>query len=320
MAVNETLSTYSDWSYASGLAVYVLAMGAYAAEYAFGRKPERAEAGQLVGAGAPVVPEPPRPGVIVEPPRATVPERAGRIGVLLTGLGAVFHFASLLLRGFATGRMPLGNMYEYVSAVALVGVVAWLVLLRRHNIRRLGLFVLLPLVILLFLAWAVLYAKAAPLVPALRSYWIVIHVSVIVIGSGLLILPGVTSMLYLVRKAHDANPARFARVATKLPEADTLDRISYRVTVFAFPLLTFGIIAGAIWAESAWGRYWGWDPKETVAFVSWVVYAAYLHARATAGWRGKPAAWINIFGWATVVFNLFFINMVVAGLHSYAGV
>ncbi|MBP2476028.1 cytochrome c-type biogenesis protein CcsB [Crossiella equi] len=319
MAVNETLSTYSDWSYTSGLAVYVLAMGAYAAEYAFGRKPERERSGVLVGAGAPVE-EPPRPGVIVEAPRRSVPERAGRVAVLLTGLGVLFHFASLLLRGLSTGRMPLGNMYEYVSAVVLVAVVAWLVLLRGHNIRRLGMFVMLPVVLLLFLAWSVLYVKSAPLVPALRSYWIVIHVSVIVIGSGLLLIPGVVSMLYLVRRANDRDPARFTKLANKLPETDVLDRIAYRVTVFAFPLLTFGIIAGAIWAEAAWGRYWGWDPKETVAFVSWVVYAAYLHARATAGWRGAPAAWINIFGWATVVFNLFFVNMVIAGLHSYAGI
>ncbi|MCO1579261.1 c-type cytochrome biogenesis protein CcsB [Crossiella sp. SN42] len=319
MAVNETLSTYSDWSYTSGLAVYVLAMAAYAAEYAFGRKPAQAKASALVGAGAPA-PEPVQPGRIAEPPRATVPERAGRIAVLLTGLGALFHFGSLLLRGLATSRWPLGNMYEYVSAVVLVAVVAWLVLLRKHNVRRLGMFVLLPMVILLFLAWSVLYAKAAPLVPALRSYWIVIHVSVIVVASGLFLLPGVASMLYLVRRANEDNPARLASFASKLPDTDTLDRIAYRVTVFCFPLFTFGIIAGAIWAESAWGRYWGWDPKEIVAFVSWVIYAAYLHARATAGWRGKPAAWINILGWASVVFNLFFINMVVAGLHSYAGV
>lgn len=96
--------------------------------------------------------------------------------------------------------------------------------------------------------------------------------------------------------------------------------MSYRVTVAAFPLYTVGLILGAIWAEATWGRYWGWDPKETVAFVAWVLYAAYLHARASAGWRGPRAAWINVAGFGVVVFNLFFINLVIAGLHSYAGV
>ena len=106
----------------------------------------------------------------------------------------------------------------------------------------------------------------------------------------------------------------------RLPSAAALDRLAYRTTIVAFPLYTFGVIAGAIWAEAAWGRFWGWDPKETVAFVAWVVYAAYLHARATAGWRSGRAAWINVAGLAVVLFNLFFINMVVAGLHSYAGI
>jgi cytochrome c-type biogenesis protein CcsB len=151
-------------------------------------------------------------------------------------------------------------------------------------------------------------------VPALRSYWIVIHVSTIAVSSGLLLVPGVASILYLLRRA--GRPAGFVSL---LPAAEVLDRLAYRTTILAFPLYTFAIIAGAIWAEAAWGRFWGWDPKETVAFVAWVVYAAYLHARATAGWRGRAAAWINVSGFAVMVFNLFFINMVVAGLHSYAG-
>jgi cytochrome c-type biogenesis protein CcsB len=105
----------------------------------------------------------------------------------------------------------------------------------------------------------------------------------------------------------------------RLPSLATLDRIAYRTAIVAFPLYTFAVIAGALWAEVAWGRYWGWDPKETCAFVTWVVYAAYLHARATTGWRGRPAAWISVVGFASIIFNLFFINMVTSGLHSYAG-
>jgi cytochrome c-type biogenesis protein CcsB len=195
--------------------------------------------------------------------------------------------------------------------------------MRAYPVRRLGGFVLVPVVILMFLGGTVLYADAAPVQPALQSYWLVIHVSVISTSTGMLLVPGVASLLYLVKAANDRKPeksTRFARFATKLPSADVLDRLAYRSTVFAFPLFTIGIMFGAIWAEAAWGRFWGWDPKETVAFVSWVVYAAYLHARATAGWRGAPAAWINSLGFVLTVFNLFFINLVTAGLHSYAGV
>jgi cytochrome c-type biogenesis protein CcsB len=177
-----------------------------------------------------------------------------------------------------------------------------------------GLFVLLPVVVLMFLAGTVLYAQAAPVMPALQSYWLVVHVTTVSLSSGLLLVPGVASILYLV-----SGSGRLPALAARLPAADVLDRLAYRTTIIAFPLYTFAIIAGAIWAEAAWGRFWGWDPKETVAFVAWVIYAAYLHARATAGWRTGRAAWINVAGFAAVIFNLFFINMVVAGLHSYAG-
>jgi cytochrome c-type biogenesis protein CcsB len=188
------------------------------------------------------------------------------------------------------------------------------VLRRVPALRAVALFVLLPVVILLFLAGTVLYARAAPVVPALRSYWLVVHVTTITLSSGLLFVPGIASLLYLLRRS-----PRGALVE-RLPSAAALDRLAYRTTIVAFPLYTFGVIAGAIWAEAAWGRFWGWDPKETVAFVAWVAYAAYLHARATAGWRSGRAAWINVAGLAVVLFNLFFINMVVAGLHSYAGI
>jgi cytochrome c-type biogenesis protein CcsB len=206
-------------------------------------------------------------------------------------------------------------MYEFVSAICLAAVVTWIVVLRRAPaLRPVGLFVLLPVVILLLLGGTVLYTQAAPVMPALKSYWLVIHVTTISISSGLLLVPGVASLLFLLRRS-----GKLPAFSEKLPSADALDRLAYRVTIIAFPLYTFAVIAGAVWAESAWGRFWGWDPKETVAFVAWVVYAAYLHARATAGWRTGRAAWINVVGMATMIFNLFFINMVVAGLHSYAG-
>ncbi len=237
------------------------------------------------------------------------------MGLAVTVLAAGLHGMSLVLRGLATSRVPWGNMYEYLSAVCLVAVLAWLLVQQRHPVRRLAPYVLLPVVVLLFLAGTALYAEAAPLVPALRSYWIVIHVSAAVIASGVFLVSGVASLLYLLRTR-----PRMRGAPSRLPAAAALDRLAYRTTVFAFPLLTFGVVAGAIWAEAAWGRYWGWDPKETCALIAWVVYAAYLHARATAGWRGRGAAWINVAGFAVTLFNLFFVNIVVAGLHSYAGV
>jgi cytochrome c-type biogenesis protein CcsB len=237
------------------------------------------------------------------------------MAVALAVLGAGLHLASIVTRGLSAQRWPMGNMYEFASAICLAAVLTWLLVLRRSPVSRpIGLFVLLPVVVMMFLAGTVLYAEAAPLVPALRSYWIVIHVSTIGISSGLLFVPGVASILYLMRLS-----GRPAALVDRLPAADVLDRLAYRTTIIAFPLYTFAIISGAIWAEAAWGRFWGWDPKETVAFIAWVVYAAYLHARATAGWRTRAAAWINIAGLAAIVFNFFFINMVVAGLHSYAG-
>ena len=312
MPVNSALSTYSDWTYGAAVAVYFVAAVLYLCEAAFA-KPAKAKARELVAAaGGSRSDGTWTPGLVVEERRSRA-ERLGSMGLALTVLGALLQAVSLVLRGFATARAPWGNMYEYGSLLTLAAVVTWLVLVRVFPVRRLGGFVLLPIVVLMFLGGTVLYADAAPVQPALQSYWLVVHVSVISVSSGILLVPGVASVLYLLKSS---GRARFA----KLPDADVLDRLAYRSTVFAFPLFTIGIICGAIWAEAAWGRFWGWDPKETVAFVSWVVYAAYLHARATAGWRGRPAAWINTLGFALTVFNLFFINLVTTGLHSYAGV
>ncbi|MFN2496077.1 MAG: c-type cytochrome biogenesis protein CcsB [Pseudonocardiaceae bacterium] len=320
MPVDPVLASYGDLAYGTALVLYLLAMALHAVEYATGpRRVVAARAAQgdgVQGGGAVATLAPPDS----EPGPRSRPERIGRSAVALTVLAALVHGCSLVLRGSAAGRVPWGNMYEFTSAICFVAVLAWLLVLYRQRdsapaLRRLGAFVLLPVVVLLFLGGTVLYAEAAPLIPALNSYWIAIHVSAAASATGILLVSGVASMLYLVRKR--AGPA--ARIAAALPGSDTLDRVAYRTAVIAFPIWTFGVLTGAIWAEAAWGRYWGWDPKETVALVAWVVYAGYLHARATAGWRGSPAAWINVVGFAVMLFNLFFVNIVIAGLHSYAG-
>jgi cytochrome c-type biogenesis protein CcsB len=312
MPVDETLSRYSDWTYAAAVGVYVLALLFSLVEQAFGRRAKKSAAErELVGAGAPVVkPVGETDDSADRPGRA---ERFGRMSVSLIVLGALLHFSALALRGLATGRVPWGNMYEFGATLSLTAVVTWLVLLRRFPVRRMSAWLLLPVIVLMFLGGVVLYTTAAPVQPALQSYWLAIHVFAIALGSGMVLVPGVVSVLYLIK-------VRRPQWATRLPDASVLDQVAYRTTVFAFPIYTAGVIFGAIWAESAWGRFWGWDPKETVAFVAWIVYAAYLHSRATAGWRGGRAAVINIAGLAVMIFNLFFINLVVSGMHSYAGV
>ncbi|MFC7341604.1 c-type cytochrome biogenesis protein CcsB [Saccharopolyspora griseoalba] len=332
--VNTTLANFSDMAYATSVVIYIAAMLLYFGEFAFGRvaaaTPER-EA-ELVGAGASKDAEPAAPvvGHVPKAPARPLSERLGGMAVALTVLGALVHGSSLLFRGLSTGRVPWGNMYEFGSSITLAAVVAWLVVLFRQTratrrdsspaqLRGLGGFLFLPVVVLLFLSGTLLYAKAGPLQPALQSYWIVIHVSAAIISSGVLLFGGVASLLYLVRCRYENNPLKMTKVGSRLPTSQALDRMAYRATVIIFPVWTFAIVAGAIWAEAAWGRFWGWDPKETCSFVAWVVYAAYLHARATAGFRGVRAAWLNILGLAVMIFNLFFINIVIAGLHSYAG-
>jgi cytochrome c-type biogenesis protein CcsB len=315
-------------------------MISYAAEYAFGRRGRIAltsratPAKVLVGAGAGesrrMDSAPGRVTKPINPSRSrrgsAVGDRFGRIAVGLTIIGAVVHALSIAVRGAAVDRVPWGNMYEFASVVGLIAVLAFLAsLARAPQIRYLGLFVMLPVILVMFLAGTVLYAKASPLVPALQSYWLAIHVSAAASAEGILMTSAVITVLFLMRQRYDKRvtaqlPVRFPiSLGGRLPEPATLDKVAYRTVAFAFPIYTFGVIAGAIWAEAAWGRYWGWDPKETWAFIAWVIYAAYLHARATAGWKGRSAAWINLLGFSAMTFNFFVVNIVISGLHSYAG-
>ena len=324
------LAEYSDLAFRSATAIYVLAAVLLACELASTstravvRRDTAREntARELVGAGSVPLARPTGPGRVEVPAGRPLSDRLGRMGISLVGLGLVLQVVSIASRGISAGRAPWGNMYEFTSLATAVAVLGTLVMMRKHTVRPLSVFVLLPVVVLMFIAGTVLYARSAPVVPALQSYWLVIHVSVIATASGVLMVSGVASMLFLVRR-HFAEGAEgtttVGQLAARLPGAQTLDRVAYRTAIFAFPLFTVGVILGAIWAEAAWGRFWGWDPKETVAFITWVVYAAYLHARATAGWRNTRAAWVNVAGTVVVLFNLFFINIVVSGLHSYAG-
>jgi cytochrome c-type biogenesis protein CcsB len=252
-------------------------------------------------------------------------ETFGRIGVALTVLGCVLHLSALVSRGLGTSpaRVPWGNMYEFTLAGTFGVSVMYLVLMRRYGLRWMGVLVTAFLVVVLMLDVLVLYTDAGPLVPALHSYWLAIHVLAAVIASGAFSVGALTLVLYLVKDRAARRGTLSSRgYLARLPEATALERVAYRVHAFAFPIWTFAaLVAGPIWAKYAWGSYWNWDPKEVWAFITWVVYAAYLHARATAGWRGKAASVIALVGFATLLFNFVGINYFFGGgsLHSYAG-
>lgn len=284
---------------------------------------------------------------------------------LLAAIGALAHTGSVATRGVAAGRVPWGNMYEYSSMIALLIVVAYLLVVDgRFGLREVGGFAMALSLVTLGAARQ-LYAPAGPLVPALNSFWIKIHVLAAIAASSIFSIAFVFTLLYLIkdrveRRARasfggstvgaayagpgvedttgfpadylesepDARrgpggprgPGGLRGLWARLPSAETFDTLAFRSTAIAFPIWTFAVIAGAIWASKAWGRYWGWDPKETWAFITWVIYAGYLHARATAGWRGRRAALIATAGFASLWITYYVVNLWIVGLHSYAGV
>jgi cytochrome c-type biogenesis protein CcsB len=244
----------------------------------------------------------------------------GNIGFSLTVLAFGLHAVAVVTRGVAADRVPWGNMYEFAITATLSVIGIYLLLSTKYDLRWLGVFVVTPVLLTLGLAVTVLYTEAGQLVPALRSYWLVIHVSAAVIAFGLFTMAALVSVLYLVKARYERRGATSRTgFLDRIPSAAALDKLAYRVVAFVFPLWTFAVIAGAIWAENAWGRYWGWDPKETWAFITWVIYAGYLHARATAGWKGRKAAIIALVGYGSLIFNFIGVNIWLPGLHSYSG-
>ncbi|MEZ0071571.1 c-type cytochrome biogenesis protein CcsB [Planotetraspora sp. GP83] len=311
--VNEGLATLSDQLILATVLLYLVAMIGYALELAFGRVRTAAAAPkrELVSVGAGGGDALPESGTKPDPGPALWAVKAGGVAVVLSWIAWAGNLAGILTRGLAVDRWPWGNMYEFVVAICFAAVTAFLVLLTRQPIRFLGAFVTLTAALGLGFAVLFLHVQAGPVMPALHSYWIAIHVTAAIVSSGLFILAGVCAILYLIRK--DGRPS-------VLPSRADLERIAHRAIVISFPIWTFAVIAGALWADRAWGRYWGWDPKEVWAFVTWVAYAAYLHARATAGWRGKAAMIVSLVAFGCLLFNLIGVNVFISGLHSYADV
>ncbi len=335
--VDEGLAKISLELAYSAMAVYTAAFIGYAVAAAStaGKRDDARVRADLatVGAGGPGAAE---SGAVVAAAEA-VPEtavsdgrfpgqKAAGIATALTLLAFVLELGSVLARTASVQRVPWGNMHEFTLTTSTVLAGGFLIVaLRDRSKQVLGVFVVPCVLLALGLSVTVLYAEAAELIPALKSGWLVVHVMAAMIATGAFALGALFSALFLVKERSDrrlaageiAEPGRVARL---LPEAGSMDRMAYRINAFTFPLWTFAVIAGAIWAENAWGRYWGWDPKEVWAFITWVVYAAYLHARATAGWTSRGSAWIALAGFGTLMFNYFGVNLLVNGLHSYSGV
>jgi cytochrome c-type biogenesis protein CcsB len=333
--VNSTsLAQASNFLVYGALIVLALTMVAFALDLGVGTGRRRAaEAANRRQEQAPAAATKKVGGVdVVDRPQTDldVDERWARVGVSLGSLAFLLLVGAVLTRGLSAGRPPWGNMYEFSVAGATAAMGVWLFLTkRRTEMRELGLLVVVTVLLILGVAVVVLYTESAQLVPALKSYWLWIHVTAAITASGIFAVGSVASILFLVADRYERRLAAgqsggrmvwLDGLAQRLPTSEVLDRTAYQTIAFAFPLWFFAIMAGAIWAEGAWGRYWGWDPKETWAFITLVIYAAYLHARATAGWRGRPAAIIALVGFGAFLFSYIGVNIFFFGLHSYGGV
>lgn len=253
------------------------------------------------------------------------------VAVALTIIATAAHAFAVAARGIAASRWPLGNMYEFLIGAALVVSVVYLLTLIRRDLRFMGVFVLGLVVFMMVAATIGFPTPVGHVQPALQSPWLAIHVSLASLSIGLFVLTFAMNLLQLVQSGREKALAQgasgwFERLVSKwqfmrlVPRAFALESTAYRINAVAFVFWTLGpMITGAIWAQQSWGRYWGWDPKEVWTFVIWVVYAGYLHARATRGWTGNRAAWLSIIGFVCIIINYAVVNVYFPGLHSYAG-
>jgi cytochrome c-type biogenesis protein CcsB len=324
----------------TSIAIYVLAFIAYAVDLARRsdlavKAQDAAEARELVAAGGGSV----SGSASAFRQGAELPGKPrfvwARIGTTLTVLAFLFHFAGTVLRGLAAERVPWSNMYEFALTGTLIIVSVYLVTLFRYDLRFLGSFITGMTVVLLGGTLLSFYVEVTPLADPLKSVWLVVHVFVAAFATGLFALAFGLSVLQLLQARREARVAASAELAATegaaapkriglpflrtIPTADALESLAYRFAIVGFIFWTFTLIAGSIWANDAWGRYWGFDTKEVWTFVIWVLYAGYIHARATRGWRGTRSAWLSIIGFTAVLFNFTIVNMFFKGLHVYSG-
>src|SRR5918996_1827400 len=340
-----TLGEWSRYVVSGAVAAFIVAWLAYCAETAYRARSRRTAApheGGVVAVGATQVHDgvSPTAGVSsvgstgsLQDGRATdgdgepdagdgvdpVRQMAG-IGFSVSVLATLLLAAGVVMRAIGVSRAPWGNMYEFSITASLVASVVFLAVARSRVGRALAVWIVLLIFLALGLAVTVLYLPPGPLVPALRSYWLVIHVGAAVLAFGLFTVAAAVSALQIVSERAETKGGVGSGVAAALPASSTLDRLAYRLIAVGFPVWTFGpLIMGAIWAEASWGRYWGWDPKEVWALITWLAYAAFLHARATAGWKGSKASAVSLVAYGTVLFSYFGVNILFNGLHSYGG-
>jgi cytochrome c-type biogenesis protein CcsB len=347
MSVNQGMATISGDFLMAALLIYSLAVVAFAGDFAFGR-PRRAVVAAVVTkrvarlatvgggtvddqAAAPEAPDVAAPADYLPPDRVSAWQSVSQAGhwvraaMALSIVGVTVQVIAVVTRGLAVHRAPWGNMYEFITALTCIAALFFVYVMIRYRAWALGVFVMGAVVVALGLAQTLIYTKAAPLVPALQSYWLSIHVTAMTLATGIFFVAAVLGILYIISDRYQARVAAGKAepgngLIARIPSPDQLDKLTYRTVIFGFPLWTFGVIAGAIWADQAWGRYWGWDPVETWAFITWVLYAAYLHARATAGWRGMRAHIIQLLGFASLAANMLVVQVFLTGMHSYAGV
>ena len=248
---------------------------------------------------------------------------AARVAVTLMVIAFLLHAFAVVSRGVAADRVPWANMYEFCTTGALVVAGVYLVTLFFKDLRFVGPMVSGLVLIMLCLATIAFPTPVSPLQPALQSYWLIIHVSIAVAASGIFTITFAMAVLQLLQSRREKKLAagEDARLGflRAVPTSVTLENFSFRLNSVGFVFWTFTLAAGAIWADQAWGRFWGWDTKEVWTFVVWTVYAAYMHARVTRGWNGNRSAWLSIAGYLCVVFNFTVVNTLFPGLHSYSG-
>ncbi|MEO5920766.1 MAG: c-type cytochrome biogenesis protein CcsB [Pseudolysinimonas sp.] len=319
--MTETLAAYSLVAVYSAIAVYAIAFVVFVLDLA-----QRASVAQSAAVASPSAPAKrayqgstlvaEKPPVATEPAART---RYQRVAFVLTVLAWIIHVGAVALRAIAAGRVPWANLFEFTMTATAIIVGVFVLVQVWRDLRFLGAYVTGIVVLLASLATANFYVDVSPLPPPLQSAWLGIHVLVAMLATGFFAIGGGLSIVQLLQARREAGKAEGLRMLRAFPGSEALEVIANRLIIVGFALWTFTLIAGAIWAERAWGRYWGWDTKEVWTFIIWVVFAGYVHARATRGWRGSRSAWLAIVGFGAVIFNFTVVNLFFAGLHAYSG-
>lgn len=315
--MTDTLVQFSVLAVYSAMAIYTIAFVMFTLDLARRSAAVPASAalvGSTVGAGSTALLEKPAADA---PAKPTGP-RYLKAAMALTLIAWVVHVSATVLRGLAAGRVPWANMFEFTLTATAIIVGVFLLVQLWQDLRFLGAFITGFALIALGVATVNFYVDVVPLPPALQSVWLVIHVFVATLGTGFFALGAGISVVQLLQARREAGKGG-PRFLERVPDADRLENMAYRLIVVGFVFWTFTLIAGAVWAERAWGRYWGWDTKEVWTFIIWTIFAGYIHARATRGWRGSRSGWLAIIGFSAVVFNFTIVNLFFKGLHAYSG-